>query len=766
MNKVLDMTQVINESFTSYAGAVLQSRALVDVRDCIKPSARQIFYCLYTDKFTSSKPFKKTLKAVGSAMRVYIHGDASAEGVILRASQNFAMRYPLVEVEGNNGNLMESGNWAASRYTSSRLSSLTEKMFSAIDKDTIDDWRDNYDDTEKYPSVLPTKGFYNIVNGTFGIGIGAGSSIPQYNLKEVNHALEVLLLNPDAGFNEIYCVPDFATGAYLLNETKVKEFMKNGGGGSCKLRAKIEYDIKDNCLVVTEIPYGVYTNTICKELESIIESDDNPGIDRFNDLTGEAALIKIYLKKKAQPIEVEKFLYKRTSLQSFYGINFTMLDKGKYPKVFTWKEALQAHIDHEIEVYTREYEYEKAKMAKRIHIIDGLIICLASIDEVVADIKSSNSTKEAKEKLIKNYLVDDEQATAVLAMKLSNLAKLEIEKLKNEKTDLLNKIAEIDKILNNKDLFNAELIKGWREVAEKYGDERRTKIIEDFDEEKEETPEDVFVIVTTDNQIKSVPFDNFNPQTRNTKGSKKDNVISCIPTRTDKMILVFTDNGKYCSLKVKEIKDGYYLNSDDRIIAAFDSTEAEPYLIFFTRNGMVKKTEFEQYKSNRHMKNPVQAIKLKEKDKVVSVTFITEEPVAITTKLGQFVKMTTADIKTSNKITMGYKAMTLKDNDEVISGFTIKNKNDYLIFVSKDGYGKKVIDNFAIHNKGVQGSKIGLNANDYLIAAIAGKDTDNIIINGKPNSICLSVGEFPLISYSSIGNKLIKNSEILSAIKK
>ena len=766
MNKVLDMTQVIDESFVSYAGAVLQSRALVDVRDCIKPSARQIFYCMYDENLVSKKPHRKTQVSVGAAMKVYIHGDASLTGVIMRAAQPFAMRYPLTGKKGNGGNLTESGNWAASRYTEAWLSEIGELMFNSIKKDTICEWRDNFDDTMQYPSVLPTKGYYNIVNGTFGIGIGAGSSIPQFNLKEVNTALEKLLLNPDISFEEIYCAPDFATGAYLLNEKKVKQYLKDGQGGSCKLRSKIEYDIKDNCLIVSEIPYGVYTNTICKELENIIDSDDNPGIDRFNDLTNTEPLIKIYLKKKVQPTEIERYLYKNTSLQTFYSINMTMLESGRYPKVFTWKEALQAHIDHEIEVYTKEYEYEIKKMKHRIHIIDGLIVCLASIDEVITDIKSSNSTKEAKEKLIKNYLVDDEQATAVLAMKLSNLAKLEIEKLKNEKADLLNKIAKIDKILNNKDLFNAELIKGWREVAEKYGDERRTKIIEDFDEEKEETPEDVFVIVTTDNQIKSVPFDNFNPQTRNTKGSKKDNVISCIPTRTDKMILVFTDNGKYCSLKVKEIKDGYYLNSDDRIIAAFDSTEAEPYLIFFTRNGMVKKTEFEQYKSNRHMKNPVQAIKLKEKDKVVSVTFITEEPVAITTKLGQFVKMTTADIKTSNKITMGYKAMTLKDNDEVISGFTIKNKNDYLIFVSKDGYGKKIIDNFAIHNKGAQGSKIGLNANDYLVAAIVGKDTDNIIINGKPNSICLSVGEFPLISYSSIGNKLIKNSEILSAIKK
>ena len=224
------LKDIIEEGFSQYAGAVLQSRALVDVRDCLKPSARQIFYCLYTDKFLPSKPFKKTLKAIGSAARMYIHGDSSCEGVIMRAGQPFAMRYPLVEVEGNEGNLMASGNWAAPRYTASRLSDFSVKLFDSIEKETITEWRDNYDDTEQYPAVLPSKGFYNIVNGTMGIGVGAASSIPQFNIKEVNKALEILLLNPDADFNEIVCLPDFATGALLLNEKEVRQALKDGQG--------------------------------------------------------------------------------------------------------------------------------------------------------------------------------------------------------------------------------------------------------------------------------------------------------------------------------------------------------------------------------------------------------------------------------------------------------------------------------------------------------------------------------------------------------
>ena len=443
-----EMQDIIRESMVQYAGAVLQSRALVDVRDCLKPSARQIFYCLYTDKFLPNKPFKKTLKAIGSAARMYIHGDSSCEGVIMRAGQPFAMRYPLIEVEGNEGNLMQSGNYAAPRYTASRLSEMSVAMFKDIDKETINDWRDNYDDTEQYPSVLPSKGFYNIVNGTMGIGIGAASSIPQFNLKEVNKALETLLLNPNCSFDDIYCAPDFATGAILLNENEIKDSLKNGTGKACKLRSVVEFDQKERCFIITEIPYSVYTNTICGELEEILSDElNNPGIDRFNDLTGEKPLIKIYLTKKAVPNRVLKYLYKNTSLQYHYGINMTMLDEGRFPKVFGWREALQAYIDHEKVVYRRGFEYDLRKIEERIHIIDGLLICLASIDEVIQTIKESNSTADARTNLISKYLLDESQAKAVLAMRLSSLAKLEVKKLENEKIDLCNSAEMISEIL-------------------------------------------------------------------------------------------------------------------------------------------------------------------------------------------------------------------------------------------------------------------------------------------------------------------------------
>ena len=432
-----ELKPIIEQSMKQYAGAVLQSRALVDVRDCLKPSARQIFYCMDKYKYTANKPYQKTMAAIGDAMKhFYIHGDSSCEGIIMRAGQPFAMRYPLVEVKGNGGTLLSSGNWAAPRYTEARLSKLAAYLFGDIDKETIDDWRDNYADNEQYPGVLPTKGFFNLVNGTSGIGIGMACSVPQYNIKELNNALIHLIDNPDCDFSEIYCAPDFATGAILYNESDVKESMKNGTGFACKLRSVVEFDSKERCFVVTEIPYGVYTNTICGQLEEIVNGEDNPGIERFNDLTGAKPLIKIYLAKKANPDRVLKYLFKNTSLQHHYGINFTMLDNGRYPKVFGWKEMLQAHIDHERVVYRRAFEFDLKKIKSRIHIIDGLLICMASIEEVVQTIRNSASSADASKALQSKFLLDEVQAKAVLDMKLSRLAHLEVKKLENELADL------------------------------------------------------------------------------------------------------------------------------------------------------------------------------------------------------------------------------------------------------------------------------------------------------------------------------------------
>ena len=776
MNRELNMTDVINESFTAYAGAVLQSRALVDVRDCIKPSARQIFYCLYTDKFLPNKPFKKTLKAIGSAMRMYIHGDSSAEGVMLRASQDFAMRYPLVEVEGNNGNLMESGNWAASRYTSSRLTNVCVSMFNSIDKETIDEWRDNYDDTEKYPAVLPTKGFYNIVNGSFGIGTGAGASIPQFNLKEINEAMEKLLLNPNVSFDEIYCCPDFATGAYLLNEPDVKAALEKGNGGSCKLRAKMKFDEKDRCFIVTEIPYGVYTNTICGELEKILEDVDNPGIERFNDFTGVKPLIKIYLTKEAVPIKVEKYLYKKTSLQYHYTINLTMLKDGKFPKVFTWKETLQEHINHEIEVYTRGYQYDLKKIIARIHIIEGLLICLASIDEVIAEIKSSSSTAEAKQKLMKKFKLSDEQADAVLRMKLSSLAKLEIKKLEDEKKECEEEKAKIEEILNNRDKLNEQIINGWRNISVTYGDSRRTESVTIIDEKEEEVlpePEDIVITVSTNNKIKRTPVGKIKRQNRNTKGTQVNSEIPLVvlKTNTIDILYLFTDKGRMYSLNAGALEDtdtfvhfSRYLNigNDETIIAVTAKRReiADKYVVFFTKNGYLKKSSMDEYKMAKK-KVGQQAIKLETDDVITNVVFANDgDEVFVTTENGMSIRFNLDTVNPIGRVARGVTSIKLDKDDKVLTGIILNAENPFILAVTEQGNAKKVsIAEFP--SQGRAGKGITL-SKEKLAGVLNINGNEDIVVNSGIRSICIPVNTIPEMNRTALGVKTIKDGKVSS----
>ena len=766
-----NLKQIIQESFTQYSGAVLQSRALVDVRDCLKPSARQIFYCLYTDKFLPSKPFKKTLKAIGSAARMYIHGDSSCEGVIMRAGQPFAMRYPLIEVEGNEGNLMSSGNWAAPRYTSARLSEFSIRLFNDIDKDTINEWRDNYDDTEQYPSVLPTKGFYNIVNGTQGIGIGAASSIPQFNIKEVNHALEVLLLNPDAGFDEIYCAPDFATGALLLNESEVREALKNGQGAACKLRAVVEWDSKERCFVVSRIPFAVYTNTICGELEEILNDDlNNPGIERFNDLTGVDPLIKIYLTKKANPDRVLKYLYKNTSLQNHFGINMTMLENGRYPKVFGWKAALQAHIDHEKVVYRRGFEFDLNKYKKRIHILEGLLICIASIDEVVKVIKSSSSTAAASKILCETFLLDAEQAKAVLEMKLSRLANLEVKKLENEKEKLEEEASRIEAILNSEELFNQELINGWREITKKFGDARRTQILNVENESDEPTEKkQLSLSFTNKGAVFVTETSSLYSQRRNGIGTKfkleKDEIlVDNIVGENTETILFFTNKGNYYHMKMGDftIGDKQYLSNyfsignNETLTAAIgvNPRNAATYVLFTTKKGLVKKSKLSEYNMKRNV--GAIAIKLDEGDEIVSILNIENERLGIMSKSGQFIIVNTSPIKAIGRVTRGIIGMKLNKDDYVESARAIPSGTRYIFSISTDGYGKSTpIEDFNVTGTNTKGVKIQKSENMCDFIPII-NSTNDILINSNTTQIRIKYNDVPILSRGAQGTKLIK----------
>ncbi len=772
----MDLTPIIKESFTQYSGAVLQSRALVDVRDCLKPSARQIFYCLYTDKFVHSKPFKKTLKGIGSAMRMYIHGDSSCEGVIMRAGQPFAMRYPLIEVEGSFGNLMESGNWAAPRYTSARLSELANYLFADIDKDTIKEWRDNYDDTEQYPAVLSTKGFYNIVNGSMGIGIGMSSSIPQFNLREVNEALIKLLWNPDIDFEEIYCAPDFATGALLLNENAVKDSLKNGNGFACKLRSVVEFDSKERCLVVKEIPYSVYTNTICGELEKILEAEDNPGIDRFNDLTNSTPLIKIYLTRSANPDRVLKYLYKNTSLQYHYSINMTMLENGRYPKVFGWKEALQSHLDHEELIYRRSFEFDLTKIKARIHIIEGLLKAYDAIDEVVQTIKTSASSAAANEALRKLLGIDEVQAKAILDLKLSKLSKLDINKLCNEKNDLEKEKERIEAILSDITLLKKEIENGLREVAKKFGDDRRTKIMNIASDEDEPVEvKALSVSLTNKNNLIVNETSSLYTQKRGGVGSKfklepDEYVMTSTTCQNIDTILFFTVQGNVYSyvagaLPVGEkttIESLFMIEQAERTCAmtALSKNCNEKYIIFITKNGMLKKSELSEYNMKRG-KSGIKALTLDRNDEIVSVLFTNEEKIGISTEEGNFLICETKDVRPIGRVAKGVKGIKLNDGDAVASAKMMPAAVKEIVSVSREGKIKRTsIDEFTTQGRATKGSKLQkLVDKDYLADFLPITNEKEITIITTSSQIKLSISDIGLLSKNTCGAQSIKKKD-------
>lgn len=767
-----DLKPIIEQSMTQYAGAVLQSRALVDVRDCLKPSARQIFYCMHKYKYTADKPFQPTAAAMGDALKhFYIHGDTSCVGIIMRAGESFAMRYPLIDVRGNAGMLYASGSWAAERYTKSRLSKLAGYLFDDIDKDTIDDWRDNYADNEQYPGVLPTKGFYNLANGTSGIGIGMACSVPQYNLKELNNALIHLIDHPDCDFEEIYCAPDFATGAILYNESDVKESMKNGTGFACKLRSVVDFDSKERCFVVTEIPYGVYTNTICGQLENIVNGEENPGIERFNDLTGVSPLIKIYLSKKANPDKVLKYLFKNTFLQYHYGINFTMLDNGRFPRVFGWKEMLQAHIDHERVVYRRAFEYDLNKIKHRIHIIDGLLICMARIEEVVQTIRNSASTAAASTALQANFLLDEAQTKAVLDMKLSRLAHLEVKKLENERAELQTQAEAIERILADEELFKNEIKKGWREVAEKFGDARRTKIINIAKEDEEPTEiRSLQISMTNKNNIYLSETSTLYKQKRGGVGNKAKLEAGEYVTHTESIesneeVAFFTARGDFYHYPAAALAVGEKIAveallgiSEERIVAigSFNKRRASKNVVFFTKNGFVKKSELAEYNLKRS--GSLRAINLDDNDEIASILFIDDEDVGIMTELGNFIRITTKDIRPIGRIAKGIRGIKLNDGDAVCCAYPIKSDTQYIISVTSSGLFKKTpIGEFTMQGKNTKGSKIHkLTGKDTMADFIAlGAETEILVASSKA-CIKLSVNDVPTLSRVTQGAKAIK----------
>lgn len=768
----VNLTPIIKESFLQFGGAVLQSRALPDARDLMKPSARQIFYCLYTDKFVHEKPFQKTLKAIGSCFRMYIHGDSSAEGIIMRAGQPFAMRYPLVDVEGSYGTLLASGSWSAPRYTSARLSALANYLFSDIQKEVIDEWRDNYDNTEQYPMVLPSKGFFNLVNGSYGIGVGASCSCPQYNLRELNEALIKLLWNSNIDFEEIYCAPDFATGAVLLNAADVKESHRNGTGAACKLRSVISWDPKERCLVVTEIPYMVYTETICGQLEEIINSENNPGIERFNDLTGKTPLIKIYLTKNANPDKVIKYLYKNTSLQTHYGVNFTFLEDGRYPRIFNWKELLQAHLVHEKDVYLRSFSYDLRKIKARLHILEGLIKAISMIDEVVKTIKACANVKNASIGLQRLLSIDEAQAKAILDLKLSRLTHLDITKLENEKTLLEKEKLRIEAILSDENLLKKEIEKGLREVAEKFGDARRTQILDIQNEETDELTEVrlLQVSLTNKNRVYTIETSTLYTQRKGTVGKKVrldkgEYIMETCSLKSNEEILFFAKSGMFyhcpaASLPIDELiyTSALFTHGEEQFcnICGIHKNASQPYILFVTKNGLLKKSLLSEY--NIKKSGGVRAIALDEGDKIVSVLFLNEEKIGIMSQKGNFLIIETSDIRPIGRVTRGVKGIKLNIGDCVAAAHVVPEGVYSILSISAQGLAKRTdFSEFSVQGKNTKGSKLqSLTSGDSMMDFKTLMNENEITIVSTHSSLKIKVDEISLLSRGAQGSRVIK----------
>lgn len=767
-----DIKEVIEDSFSRYAGNVILNRAICDARDMLKPSARMLMYSqMAITKNIPSKPFVKSARVVGDALgHYYEHGDSSCYGTYMRMAKPFAMRYCLENCQGNSGTINSTNDEASMRYTELRLSDLGFSLFNDINKETINEWSTNFDETESYPKVAPSKGYYNICNGTVGLGIALSSSIPQFNLKEINNSLIKLLWNPEISFEEICVLPDYATGALLLNEDEVRESLRVGCGAAVKLRSVVEYDKKRRTLIVKELPYGVYTETINKQIQTLLEKNPNCGIDNVNDASHKTPDYEIYLTKNAKPDKVLKLLFKETSLQSYNTINMTVLVDGKKPAVLGLKELLQSHLDHEKIVYTRGFEFDLRKIIARLHIIEGLMKAYDMIDEVVKTIKSSPSSKEANIALRELLSIDEIQAKAILDLKLSRLSKLDINKLKDEKYGLEKEKARIEAILNDEVLLKKEIEKGLREVAEKFGDARRTKImnISNDDEEEDVEEKQLSLSFTNEGAVFTTETSTLYSQKRNGTGSKfkldkGEYVVDTVIGNNKDEILFFTSTGKFYHTKINYFVVGekQYLNNlislevDEKIMASTLLTKEsqKDNIIFITKKGLLKKSSLSEYNLKRG--NGAQAIKLDNDDIIRSVLILKDENIGILSKAGYFIMISTSDIRPIGRIARGVIGMKLSSKDEVISAHVIPNDTKEIASISEDGYTKRTdIGEFKMTGRATKGVKI--QSSENMIDFLTFNENSDILIVSNKAQIKIKKDDIPLLGRGAVGVKSIK----------
>jgi DNA gyrase subunit A len=706
--------------------------------------------------------------------------DASIYGNAVRMSQDFSLRYPLIDTHGNNGSLMHNNDYAADRYLEMRSGEIADEMTNLLQKETIDKWKLNYTEEEEYPTYFPTTFPNSLVNGNFGIGVSLASSIPSHNLNEVSDALIKLLNNPEIDFDEIYCPIDFPTGGTIINSEEVKESHKRGTGKAAIIRADMVYDEDANELIATNLPYMVFSSNATVSIQNAIDEGKIYGIESVFDGTDlDGVKIVIKLSKNANVNRITKLLYKHTLLQGSYGINMNMLADGKYPKCFTWKEMMETYLEHLCNVLRKSYEFDLKKLKQRLHIVDGLIIAIQNIEEVVKIIKSSPSTSLAKIKLQENFNLSEEQSQAILNLKLSRLANLELQKLIDERAELNNNINDINIILTNENKFKKIVIDEILRIKNKYGDERKTKCINlDFTSEEEDAEpiekKELLIHYTNLGNIYTQETTTLLTSKRGGSGKKiklanNEAIIKTIRDDNFNSLLVFSNKGQMYHLSIDDlpingrinINQLFDFNGDERptAITSFNKKDSKKYYVFLTKKGLIKKTEAKEYNIRRG--KSIKAINLKEDDEVVKVLFLDNERMGILSNNGNYIIINSTEINAIGRVAAGVKAMNLATNDFIIDAHLVEETDKYLITLSKEGIIKKAsLNDFPTCNRGIKGKRISdVKDNDKIIKCLAiSTDCDIIIIVNK-KCIKFSTSELRPLSRTAVGVKGIDLGE-------
>ena len=732
----IDLKKTMEESYISYSMSVIKSRALPDVRDGLKPVQRRILFSMIELNNGPDKPHRKCARIVGDTMGKYHpHGDFSIYDALVKLAQDFNTRYPLVDGHGNFGSIDGDGA-AAMRYTEARLSKISMEMLADINKDTVD-FVPNFDETEKEPTVLPSKYPNLMVNGASGIAVGMATNIPPHNLREVVAAVDKIIDNRvledrDTDIEELMEIikgPDFPTGATILGRRGIEEAYRTGKG-KIRVRAVTEINSLPNGkseIIIKELPYMVNKALLVQKIAELVKDKKIDGIVDVTDQSNmEGIRVCIDVRRDANPNVILNLLYKHTQLQDTFGVNMLALVDDQ-PKVLNLYEMLNYYLLHQKEVVTRRTKFELNKAEERAHILQGLIIALDNIDEVISIIRNSENVAVAKATLIERFGLSDVQSQAIVDMRLRALTGLEREKIEAEYKDLMARIEELKEILADEKKLLMVIRNEMTAIADKYGDDRRTVIgIDDSEISMEDIIADESTVITMTNlgYIKRMTPDNFKSQNRGGKGIKgmqtieDDYIEDILMTTTHHVILMLTNKGRVYKLKAYEIPEAsrtargtaivnlLQLMPGEKIsaIVPVDGIKDDEYLFMATKNGIVKKTSSKEYENIR--KTGIQAITLRDNDELIEAKSVdNEKEIFLVTKYGQCIRFKSTDVRPTGRSAMGVIGMNLTPGDEVV-GMQLDSQGDTLLIVSEYGLGKRTpIDEFTVQNRGGKGIK-------------------------------------------------------------